>query len=85
MTLQGHNATRPAKYSSVPTPNEGTPEWPLTLQLYLEVALDPIRLRMTDVKANNRARKYGANDHFHGRLPVNTPHSNPRVLTNSHL
>jgi hypothetical protein len=55
------------------------------MQSYLEVTLDPTRLRITVIKANNRARKYTANDHFHGRLPVNTSHSKPRVLTNSHL
>ncbi len=72
--------------SSEPVPNhEDTPEQSLTLQLYLAVRLDPKRLRITDTRPNVRARKYTANDHFHGRLPVKTSHSKPRVLTNSHL
>ena len=44
-----------------------------------------MKLRMMAVKANIRVVRYTANDHFHGRLPVNTSHSNSRVVTNSHL
>lgn len=55
------------------------------MQLYLVVTLNPARLMMIADKVRIRARRYTANDHFHGRLPVNTSHSKPTVLTNSHL
>jgi hypothetical protein len=73
------------KIQPVSTRVEISPERPLTLQLYLVCMLDPTRLRITDMIARNRATRYRTNDHFHGRLPVNTSHSKPRVLTNSHL
>ena len=57
----------------------------LTLQLKRLVRLNPTKLRQTDVRANIRAVRYTANDHFHGRLPVNTSHSKSRVVKNSHL
>jgi hypothetical protein len=66
-------------------PNEDTPEQPLTLQLNSEVRLNPMKLRVIDPKAHSRAMRYTVNDHFHGRLPVNTSHSKSRVVTNSHL
>ena len=37
------------------------------------------------MRTNIRAVRYTANDHFHGRLPVNTPHSKSTVVNNSHL
>ena len=66
-------------------PNEGTTERLLTLQLNWVLRLNPMKLRVIDPKANSRAMRYTANDHFHGRLPVNTSHSKSRVVTNSHL
>jgi hypothetical protein len=54
------------------------------LQLKGLVRLNPTKLRQTDVRANIRAVRYTANDHFHGRLPVNTSHSKSRVVKNSH-
>jgi hypothetical protein len=64
---------------------KGRSNRPLTLQLKRLVRLNPTKLRQTDVRANIRAVRYTANDHFHGRLPVNTSHSKSRVVKNSHL
>ncbi len=44
-----------------------------------------MKLHITATKANSRDEIYTANDHFHGRLPVNTSHSKSRVVKNSHL
>jgi hypothetical protein len=62
-----------------------TPERSLTLQLNSVVRLKPMKLHITATKANSRDVRYTANDHFHGRLPVNTFHSKSRVVKNSHL
>jgi hypothetical protein len=87
---ENHDVARTQRHQAcvrfdLSAPVSSTPERPLTLQLYLVCRLDPTRLRTTDIRAMNRARRYTANDHFHGRLPVNTSHSKPSVLTNSHL
>jgi hypothetical protein len=66
-------------------PNESTPERQLTLQLNLVARLNPMKLHTIATKANSRDVRYTANDHFHGRLPVNTSHSKSRVVKNSHL
>lgn len=44
-----------------------------------------MKLHTIATKANSRDVRYTANDHFHGRLPVNTSHSKSRVVKNSHL
>ena len=44
-----------------------------------------MKLHTIATKANSRDVRYTANDHFHGRLPVNTSHSKSRVVMNSHL
>ncbi|KAH9019109.1 hypothetical protein EDB85DRAFT_1896853 [Lactarius pseudohatsudake] len=57
----------------------------MTLQSKRLVKLNPMKLGTTDVRTNICAVRYTANDHFHGRLPVNTPHSKSTVVKNSHL
>jgi hypothetical protein len=85
MRKQAHNGTTPVR-------DEQRAHWERaflcrlpTLQLKRLVRLNPTKLRQTDVRASIRAVRYTANDHFHGRLPVNTSHSKSRVVKNSHL
>lgn len=62
-----------------------TPELLLTLQFISAVTLYPTNSRKITPQPNSRAVIYTTKDHFHGRLPQNTSHSNSRVVTTSHL
>jgi len=89
MATENHEQTRVPRNHTyarlVPwIPNEGIEE-PRTEQLNGVVRLNPMKVRIVDPMVNSLAMKYTTNDHFHGRLPVNTSHSKSSVVKYSHL